>query len=83
MMAKDFAGTIKEFAANISEEDLSRLIMKFDQRLAGDMADVLNFYSVHKSLDYFLSNSKSSSELFSMCDQIEKALRQKYKEQYA
>lgn len=66
---------IVEFAQSLSDEDLLWLASRLTEKLQGDVGEALNFMSRFKSIDGFLSSSRSSTELYEFCDQIRDVLQ--------
>ena len=61
---------LKEYCSRLSEENLKFLAGRLSQRLAGDVAEMLDFCSTVRELDRWLASAQTSDELFDMIDLI-------------
>ncbi len=73
---------LKEYARRLSDEDLKYLGTRFQALLKGDRADIADFLSRDRSLDQWLSNSKSALEWFDMIDAIGDFVLKEHKKRF-
>ena len=66
--------SLKEYVQNLPEKDLNELYDFLSERLPGDLANCLDYFSKNSELDKLLSNTKSSNELYDFIDQVHKAV---------
>lgn len=59
---------LKEYCQRLSDENLKFLAGRLNQRLTGDIAEVLDFFSSVKEMDRWFSTANSCDELFDMID---------------
>jgi hypothetical protein len=62
---------LKEYACQLSEEDLRQLNMWLGQKLHGDRAAAAEFLSQNKEIDRWLAGANGAIEWFDMMDQIQ------------
>lgn len=68
-----------EFVSSSSDEELRFLNSRLTERLQGDIAEVLDFLSNHKTVDSILAAAKSADEVYSICDTITECVQKEYK----
>ena len=67
---KKFETVLKECVTKVSDENLEFLHVRFDQRMAGDLAECLDLLSKISDIDKWLSGAQSCNQFFEMVDQI-------------
>lgn len=63
---------LKEYVSSLSDDDLKYLDGRLNQRLSGDIAEVLNFLEKTSKVDTIMSKSKSADDLYDLVDAIQK-----------
>jgi hypothetical protein len=62
---------LKEYCQRLSDENLKFLAPRLNQKLSGDLAEVVDFLANVKEIDRWLSSAQTSNELYDMIDLIE------------
>ena len=62
---------LREYVAELSDDDLKFLEGRLNQRLSGDIAEVLNFLEKNSKVDFVLSKGKSADDLYDAVDLIQ------------
>lgn len=63
---------LKEYVQRLSDENLKFVNGRLSQRLAGDLPEVLEFFSNSNEMDRWLSSAKSCWDLYDMVDMAQK-----------
>lgn len=61
---------LKEFAKQLSDDDLKYLAVRFTQNYQDDRADVLNKLASDKEMDRYLSSATDGDEFFDILEKI-------------
>jgi len=69
---------LKEYAQRLSDENLKFVNGRLTQRLAGDLPEVLDFFSKSNDVDRWLSSAKSCWDLYDMLDTAHKFVDKEY-----
>lgn len=69
---------LKEYCQRLSDENLKFLTGRLNQKLGGDMAEVLDFLSNVRELDRWLASANTSDDLFGMIDLIHTSVMKEY-----
>ena len=69
---------LKEYCQRLSEENLKFLYGRLNQRLAGDVAEVLDFLCNVREIDRWLAAAVTSDELFDMIDLVAVSIVKEY-----
>lgn len=62
---------LKEYCQRLSDENLKYLAGRFNQKLFGDMAEILQFLSGVREIDKWLTSAETSDEMYAMVDMIQ------------
>lgn len=60
----------KNFTSNLSEDELKYIVVRLENCLPGDRADVINLVSKNKDMHLVLDSAKNSNELFDLVDEF-------------
>lgn len=71
-----------EYNRKLSDDDLNFVVGRLTQRLSGDLPEVLTYFSKNADLDYWLSTSKNSWEVYDMLDDIQKFADKEYNKRF-
>lgn len=69
---------LREYASKLSTDNLKYLYERLDNRLGGDLAEVLDFMSKNSELDKWFSAARSAVELFNMVDNAQEYIDKEY-----
>ena len=69
---------LKEYCQRLSEENLKFLYGRLNQRLAGDVAEVLDFLCNVREIDRWLASAPTSDDLFDMIDMVHLSVIKEY-----
>ncbi len=69
-MKRDQRATIVEFVSKVSDEELRFIAVRLVERVAGDLAEALDYFGRKPEVDNILSSAVSGTELFDLCDDI-------------
>lgn len=61
---------LRDYVTRLSTDNLRFVYERVTNRLGGDLAEVVEFFSQEPNLDKWLSSAKSGIELFDMVDYI-------------
>lgn len=62
---------IKEYIANLSDDELGLIVERLTQPVCGDRADVSIIFQKNESIDKMLSRCKNANEWFDKVDMIQ------------
>lgn len=65
---------IKEYCQKLSDEHIKNLYNRLNQRMSGDLADVLDFLSNTREVDRWLSSAQGCIDLYDMIDAVADAV---------
>jgi hypothetical protein len=69
---------LKEYCQRLSDENLKFLVGRLNQRLGGDLAEVLDFLSNVREIDRWLSSAYASFDLYDMIDAIHSSVAKEH-----
>lgn len=69
---------LKEYCQRLSDDNLKFLTGRLNQRLGGDIAEVLDFLCNVREIDRWLASSEASVELFDMIDLVHLSVVKEY-----
>jgi len=69
---------LKEYCQRLSDDNLKFLAGRLNQRLSGDVAEVLDFLCNVREIDRWLGSAHSSSDLFDMIDLVHTSVVREY-----
>jgi len=69
---------LKEYCQRLSDDNLKFLTGRLNQRLGGDIAEVLDFLSNVREIDRWLASADTSDDLFNMIDLVHSSLVKEY-----
>lgn len=69
---------LREYVSKLSTENLKFLYERLNNRLGGDIAEVLEFLSKNSEVDKWFSSARSAIELFSMVDNTQEFVDKEY-----
>jgi hypothetical protein len=78
-MTKDQRINVVEYASTLSDEDLRWLGLRLVERMAGDVAEVLDFMSKNAKMDGVLQSANSAWDLYDLCDKIREVVAKECK----
>jgi thiamine biosynthesis protein ThiC len=61
---------VKEYVQRLSEDDLTYLQTRFQQKLAGDAAQIADYLSRNREIDRWLASARSNREWFEMFEYV-------------
>ncbi len=67
---------LKEYISNLSDDDIKFLESRLNQRLSGDIPEVLNFLEKNSKVDFILSKTKTANELYDLVDAVAELVKQ-------
>ena len=70
IMKKDQRATVVEFVSKMPDDELRFVVIRLVERVAGDLAEALAYFSRKPEMDNILSTASSGTDLFDMCDNI-------------
>jgi len=74
---------LREYANRISDDDLKFLHTRLSQRLAGDMAEALQFLGKDPAVDRLLRDQQDGEKLYDIIDVLQNYLDQQFKKRFA
>jgi len=69
-MKKDHRATVVEFVSKMPDDELRFVVLRLVERVAGDLAEALGYFSRKPEIDNILGTAVSGTDLFDMCDNI-------------
>ena len=69
-MKKDHKAVITEYLRTLTDEEMSFLATRLNEKLGGDVAEALDFMSRSPSMDSMFRSAQGSIELFDLCDKV-------------
>ena len=69
---------LKEYCQRLSEDNLKFLSGRLNQRLSGDVAEVLEFLGNVREIDRWLASATTSNDLFDMIDLVHESVEKEY-----
>lgn len=69
---------LKEYCQRLSDENLKFLNGRLNQKLGGDLAEVLDYFANVREIDRWLLSATDSDSLFSMIDTIHTSVIKEY-----
>lgn len=69
---------LKEYVQKLNNDNLKFLSDRLNNRLNGDLAEALNFMSNNQELDRWLSNARSSEDLYDNIDTAQEYVFREY-----
>lgn len=73
---------LKEYVTRLSDENLKFANGRLTQRLAGDLPEVLDFFSKSNDMDRWLSSAKTCDDFYNMLDFAHKVLDKEYTKRF-
>lgn len=73
---------LKEYVQRLSDENLKFVNGRLSQRLAGDLSEVLDFFSNSNDMDRWLSSAKSCWDLYDMLDMTHKFVDKEFNRRF-
>lgn len=69
---------LKEYCQRLSDDNLKFMTGRLNQRLGGDVAEILDFLSNVREIDRWLASSNTSNDLFDMIDLVHSSVVKEY-----
>ena len=69
---------LKEYCQRLSDDNLKFLAGRLNQKLGGDVAEVLDYLSNVREIDRWLASAETYDEIFEMIDFIHSAATKEY-----
>lgn len=69
---------LKEYCQRLSDDNLKFLAARLNQRLSGDVAEVLDFLSNVREIDRWLSSASTCDDLYNMVDLVHTSVTREY-----
>jgi len=69
---------LKEYCQRLSDDNLKFLAGRLNQRLSGDVAEVLDFLCNVREIDRWLGSAQTSGDLFDMIDLVHTSVVREY-----
>ena len=69
---------LKEYCQRLSDDNLKFLAARLNQRLSGDVAEVLDFLSNVREIDRWLSSAATCDDLYNMVDLVHTSVTREY-----
>lgn len=69
---------LKEYCQRLSDDNLKFLTGRLNQRLGGDVAEVLDFLSNVREIDRWLASAETSNDLYDMIDLVKASTVKEY-----
>lgn len=73
---------LKEYCGRLSEDNLKKLYECLNYRMSGDLAEALNFMSMTREMDKWLSTAAGPIELYDMVDMVTDYVIKEYQKRY-
>lgn len=73
---------LKEYLRKLTEEDFKFVDTRMAYQLQGDLDEVINFISLNKDVDQWLSTASSAFQLFDLLDQFNYFVDQESKRRF-
>jgi hypothetical protein len=73
---------LKEYVGKLSDDNLTFLHVRFDQRLQGDLAESLDFLAKTSDMDRWLNTAKSAEDFGNLVDLVSDYVVKEYKKRY-
>lgn len=69
---------LKEYCQRLSDDNLKFMTGRLNQKLGGDVAEILDFLSNVREIDRWLASACTSNDLFDMIDLIHSSVVKEY-----
>jgi len=69
---------LREYISNLPDEDIKFLEGRLNQRLSGDIAEVLNFMERTSKVDSILSKTRTADDLYDIVDSVHSMIEEEY-----
>ena len=73
---------IKEYVANLNEEDLRFLFSRLSERMFGDLSDAINQMDKCNDIAKWFQTAKNSDEFYSMIDKVFKFIEKEHNKRF-